>query len=125
MPSTYEQTLRWRHKHRDKYLEQKQRENQRRYEKRKKFINEIKQNNPCTCGESDIVCLDLHHINPATKKRFRNGKTQCINQIRSPYSARKEAKKCVVICANCHRKGHAGRPRPEHAKYFKAFRNPT
>lgn len=57
----------------------------------------------CLCGESDPICLDFHHINPKTK----------IATISSMIKSRtprlkilEEIKKCIVLCANCHRKTH-------------------
>ena len=65
------------------------------------LMNSLK--TPCIeCGESDIRCLDFHHIDPATKK-------YSISLLRQRGSARKlieECKKCVVLCSNCHRKLH-------------------
>lgn len=57
----------------------------------------------CTiCGEDHPAALDFHHKDPATK-----------NQAVSWYlknsqftKAKKEMKKCIVLCANCHRKHH-------------------
>ena len=55
------------------------------------------------CGyDTYLGALDFHHINP-NEKDFTIGNRDyklidCIN----------EAKKCVLICANCHREIHAG-----------------
>ena len=54
------------------------------------------------CGESDHACLDFHHSNPAEKE------VGVIRQItKSMSSVLRELKKCVVVCANCHRRIHA------------------
>jgi hypothetical protein len=57
------------------------------------------------CGETESVCLDFHHLNSDSKqftigsRKYSSGNFQkTINEI----------KKCVVLCANCHRKVHAG-----------------
>jgi len=55
----------------------------------------------CDCGENDPDCLDLHHRDPSKK----SGQVSCFIHNRSQLEA--EVKKCVVICANCHRKKHA------------------
>mgnify|MGYP006289017963 CR=1 FL=1 len=67
----------------------------------------------CTkCGFNHIAALDFHHEDPATKlgnvHRFvSNG------QFAKAYE---EIKKCIVLCANCHRIHHhnekllAGKP---------------
>ena len=50
----------------------------------------------CGYNKSDAA-LQFHHVNPKTKK-FRIGAslTKGIDRLR------KEAKKCVLVCANCH-----------------------
>jgi predicted HNH restriction endonuclease len=59
---------------------------------------------PCIiCGESEPVCIDFHHINPIDKE-FTIGK----HRGKSRESLSKEISKCVCLCANCHRKVHAG-----------------
>lgn len=63
------------------------------------FIDEYKKNNPCLCGEGDPRCLDFHHV---SGKIFNIG-----DAVRHGLSIEKivlEIKKCVVMCANCHRK---------------------
>ena len=69
-----------------------------------KYINEFKQKNPCVgCGEKEIICLDFHHIDPNEKKY------QISYMIRHNFTKiLKEINKCVIVCANCHRKIHAG-----------------
>jgi len=68
------------------------------------FINTYKQSHPCVnCGESDPVCLDFHHRDPKTK-RFGIGRGGC---ARSIFLLKEEIAKCLVLCANCHRKHHA------------------
>jgi len=59
---------------------------------------------PCVeCGESDPCVIDFHHVDPS-KKSFSIGRKR--NSI--PLII-KEIEKCVCLCANCHRKLHAGR----------------
>lgn len=57
----------------------------------------------CTmCSESDAVCLDFHHVEPAHKD-FGIG-----NAVPSMSwkQLMKEIEKCIVVCSNCHRKVH-------------------
>jgi hypothetical protein len=53
------------------------------------------------------VCLDFHHADPAEKDidpaQAVSLKGWSIDRIRA------EIAKCAVLCANCHRKAHAGR----------------
>lgn len=57
---------------------------------------------PCIiCGEP--FCIDFHHKNPSEKeftisKKTNLGKDKLLVEIQ----------KCVCLCANCHRKVHAG-----------------
>jgi len=57
----------------------------------------------CTqCGESHPATLDFHHIirDPSNRKVHRLIANGTITK------AKEEIKKCVVLCANCHRKHH-------------------
>ena len=67
-------------------------------------IREWKSEQGCKCcGEDYAQCLELHHLDP-TEKEF----DPSAGSIRSWESFLKEAAKCVVLCANCHRKVHGG-----------------
>lgn len=68
------------------------------------------------CGERHPCCLDLHHVDPATK-------TFTISEgVRSRLAlvVFAEVKKCVVICANCHRKEHYDRRKTESIELWRA-----
>lgn len=71
------------------------------------FVWKYKSDAGCLkCGEKDHVALDAHHIDASVKEYTLNKllKMSCaLNKIK------KELAKCVVLCANCHRKFHAGR----------------
>ena len=56
----------------------------------------------CNCGESRSACLDFHHKD-RSEKSFELSKSggKGITTVKS------EIKKCIVICANCHRVLHA------------------
>ncbi len=76
-------------------------------------MDDYRSKQACVCGESDAACLEFHHRDESTKKfvisqRHNRSLTQLIEELA----------KCVPICCNCHRKGHAGRPRAEHAAHF-------
>jgi hypothetical protein len=113
MPSNYAQKKRWSIKHRDLHLASKSRNNKRRGERNKEWLKNYKATLSCACGEHDPVCLDFHHTNPDEKS---NGVAYFIKA--SLTRLKEEIAKCIPICAHCHRKGHAGRPRPEHEIYF-------
>lgn len=74
------------------------------YDDRRMWLNSIKAETGCYfCGETTPVCLDFHHIDP-TEKSF----TISLVMKHSVEEIIEEMQKCAVICANCHRKVHAG-----------------
>lgn len=80
----------------------------RRSEKRKHLMektNAIKQLNPCPCGESDPACLDFHHIGT----KVFDISYLISNREWAWQKVLNEMAKCVILCANCHRKLHSGR----------------
>lgn len=57
------------------------------------------------CGYEEYACaLQFHHLDPA-KKRFEIGGR---GLTRALESLREEARKCVLLCANCHAAVEAG-----------------
>jgi transposase len=57
------------------------------------------------CGYSRCVRgLEFHHLDPATKEfdLAHNGRTRSIARLRA------EARKCVLLCSNCHAEVEAG-----------------
>ena len=63
------------------------------------FKNTLK----CTqCGFKHPAALDFHHTNPAEKENLVS-KLVSDGRYRA---AMKEVKKCIVLCANCHRVHH-------------------
>lgn len=54
------------------------------------------------CGEREKICLDWHHL------RDKDLEIAKICTKGSLIRLKKELQKCVVLCANCHRKLHAG-----------------
>jgi len=73
----------------------------------RKMLNELvkkrKSLGCAICGEKDNRCLDFHHtsgkeMNISRSVRLCLSKERIISEI----------DKCVVVCANCHRKIHGG-----------------
>ena len=66
------------------------------------IYNEWKKTLSCIkCGENHPACIEFHHINPEEKEytiSMLSGKTLKF--------ILKEAAKCQILCANCHRKLH-------------------
>lgn len=53
------------------------------------------------CDETETACLDFHHL----EKRKGRAMGSCCDTLTH---FERELIKCVVLCANCHRKAHAG-----------------
>lgn len=70
----------------------------------REYVSRYKSAKGCMfCGENHPIALDLHHLNPAMKD-------SAVSAMLYNCKARidVEIQKCVVLCANCHRKHHAG-----------------
>lgn len=76
----------------------------KRYNAAKEYVDTYKATHPCEiCGESEVVCLDFHHLDPAQKDfGISAGLNRKMDFIKS------EIDKCMVVCKNCHAKVHAG-----------------
>jgi len=76
--------------------------------KRRKFhglVNSIKEEAGCAlCDEADPCCMDFHHIN-----NDKDRDVSYLAQSKSLTRLIREINKCVCVCANCHRKIHAGK----------------
>src|SRR3954468_6826416 len=79
----------------------------RRNEQRRLFkqrTDAIKQRFGCrVCGESDVVCLDFHHLDPSTKE-FDIAAAMSAEWPWEKVPA--EIRKCACLCANGDRKAH-------------------
>jgi len=108
-------TAEWARKHPDRMRAARRRwyENNREHAinevaRRKKeltqWFNEYKKSLKCSrCSESHPSCLEFHHINPEEKDIDVSaaagngwGKERIMDEVA----------KCIVLCANCHRKEH-------------------
>lgn len=74
----------------------------RRKQYREKWL-EFKRSLRCTrCGENHPAALDFHHV-------IRDHSYKSVNTLAKNGQYKKaveETKKCIVLCANCHRKHH-------------------
>jgi hypothetical protein len=81
-----------------------------RHAKRKKarseWYKEFMEDKQCViCKETASEVLDWHHVNPTNKK----GQIASMVKKNRPFSLIfEELEKCICVCANCHRKIHAG-----------------
>ena len=77
--------------------------NKRNSEKCKKWFKEYKSNLKCSqCIECHPSCLEFHHLEEFEKD---NNVSYMVGSY-SIKAVKKEIAKCIVLCANCHRKLH-------------------
>lgn len=84
------------HPQRRKYIQINKRA---RRTKTNEFVSKYLQTHPCVdCGESDPVVLEFDHV--------RGQKKDTVSRLKnsSMVAVRREIEKCVVRCANCHRR---------------------
>jgi len=68
-------------------------------------VEELKAKSGCTrCTEKDPCCLDFHHTSD-DKDFCISSKLACLSWA----TLLIEINKCIIVCANCHRKIHAGK----------------
>ena len=74
--------------------------------RRLNLIQRYKESVGCSqCGEQDVRCLDLHHIDPKTKnKKLKKDRSRGGMQGLSYKEIVNEIMLCIVLCSNCHRK---------------------
>lgn len=75
-----------------------------KYQERQNQIEQLKSKLNCAkCGDKRGYVLDLHHLNPEEKDVAIS---RMISNRTSEQAIQKEIKKCIVLCANCHREFH-------------------
>ena len=96
----------WREKNKEKWSIYMKEYLKKRREANSKWWYEYKSQFMCLhCGESRPECLDFHHMEKS-KKEFHVAAIR-IRSKRTKAQVLEEIKKCVVLCANCHRIEHA------------------
>lgn len=81
------------------YLLKAHKRNARIRKEIKAFIWNYLGNNPCVdCGEDDIIVLEFDHIKDKAFTISSIGRNKTLLEVKE------EIKKCVVRCANCHRR---------------------
>lgn len=104
----YRDKERQKQKQHESYLRNKEKVKQRFRDRRKSiktwFRTEVLSKVSCSqCGESHPGCMDFHHINPSEKGA---NISHLIHGVYNTKLILAEIDKCVVLCANCHRKLH-------------------
>lgn len=88
-------------KNKQYYIDKAAEQKKHNIEINKKIKADAKKDGCVFCGENHPAVLDFHHIN-------KNSKYKDIAKMREnpPTQLKKEIKKCIVLCSNCHRKLH-------------------
>jgi excinuclease UvrABC ATPase subunit len=95
-------TKTWRNEHRTRINEIARKASKKGRIIRKELRDKIMSQFPCyICHEPRIACLEFHHLDPNTKEKH-------VGQSTSVSMLLKEASKCIVLCANCHKLLHNG-----------------
>ncbi len=68
------------------------------------WLSTIKQVGCTLCPEKNSCCMDFHHLDPSTKV----SEVGVLVKNQSYRAIVDEINKCVLLCANCHRKVHNG-----------------
>jgi len=80
--------------------------NEEQKQRARAYLVKLKKRAACKyCRESATCCLEFHHTDPRTKS---GELANAANYGWSPKRIDEEAAKCEIVCANCHRKLHAG-----------------
>ena len=87
-------------KDKDKY---KERSKSRRQRVLTEYMEWRSKQKCCRCGETEEACLDAHHSDPS-QKEFSLSKLGIEEFGSERWHA--ELAKCIIVCANCHRKIH-------------------
>lgn len=78
----------------------------KKYQEKQEAVQDLKAQCSCVkCGDKRGYLLDYHHINPNTKKANISRLLVNTYDINNPI-VQEEIKKCIVLCANCHREWH-------------------
>src|SRR3990167_5326726 len=85
-------------KNKEAYLTRTKRDKKKESQKDLELLMELKRS-CCKCGFSHFAALDFHHIDPSIKDFT-------ISKMSSRVKIREEAKKCIILCSNCHRIHH-------------------
>ena len=89
-------------KHWHKYRDEKINGDRIRMDNRQRFLDTLK--TPCVkCGENRVYVIQFHHKDPKSKCfSISEGS----NYHKSKEAMVEESKKCVCLCANCHKEYH-------------------
>jgi len=91
--------------HKEKYIAKAKASNIKYKKRNREFVNEYKMKYGCSkCNyRGHPSALDFHHVDGSDKE---NNIAIMINESYSLERIKKEIKKCIILCANCHRIEH-------------------
>lgn len=79
--------------------------NRTKQQKIRLIVEDIKHKEGCCfCRENEPCCLDFHHPIDGDK---RKGVSELV-RAKNVHKLIEELKRCICVCASCHRKIHAG-----------------
>lgn len=78
----------------------------------RQLLNDIKSKGCIRCGETDIACLDFHHLYNKKDNVSKMVTNENFNDIKE------ELKKCIILCSNCHRKLHYYKKQKQFESYW-------
>lgn len=58
------------------------------------------------CGEDHHATLEFHHVEPAKKSFAISAAVRSAKNWEDIKRIRRELKKCISLCSNCHKKVH-------------------
>jgi hypothetical protein len=85
---------------------------QKRRKRHKAVTDRLRAVGCAECKEVEICALTFHHLDPDAKSfSMGSGRAGSLpgSTYRTESALEEEAKKCVVLCFNCHAKVHAGK----------------
>ena len=71
-------------------------------QKIRNYVDSVKYSGCFMCNETFKQCLEFHHLDSSTKE----GNISQLISRGSLIKVQEEIEKCVILCANCHRKVH-------------------
>jgi len=87
----------------------------RRRSRLRSWLNQVKRKRGCSrCEVGTPACLDFHHTDETTKE-MAVGRMVTFGYGKD--ALRDEIKRCIVLCANCHRKEHYEPPQCERRRW--------
>lgn len=97
---SYDMQYYYANEERQQYLKDKAAEIDKR---NREYVDSVKEDAECKqCGEEHPATLDFHHTGEKT-----NEVSTLVSDEYSLDRIKDEMEKCVILCANCHRKKHA------------------